>query len=191
MAEIIEPASEEDAPRLKFTLSDVRAMAQAGLLDDRVHYEVIEGEIVPMMAPNPPHTRMKRWLGEKLTVALAGQFWVDVESPFYLEEDGDYTIPDIQIYPRDFDVDEARGPDALLIVEIANSSVAQDRGRKARLYARHGVREYWVINAKTRVAHVFREPSEGRFGSEAVVGPEEELAPMLLAGVRLRLGEAG
>lgn len=61
MAEIIEPTSEEEAPRLKFTLSDVRAMAAAGLLEDRVRYEVIEGEIVPMMAPNPPHTRMKRW----------------------------------------------------------------------------------------------------------------------------------
>ena len=71
MAETLAPPPNSDAePRLRFKASDVRAMLEAGVLDDERHYEVIDGEIIPMMAHNPPHIEVKRWLLNELTLQL-------------------------------------------------------------------------------------------------------------------------
>jgi Uma2 family endonuclease len=56
-------------------------------------------------------------------------------------------------------VPDVRGPTALLVVEIADSSPNYDLKTKAPLYASHGVREYWVMNAQTPAATIHREPS--------------------------------
>ena len=55
--------------------------------------------------------------------------------------------PDLVIYPRGIKLEEVKGSDILLAIEVAATSLAYDRGLKARLYARHGVNELWVIDA--------------------------------------------
>lgn len=184
----LDPAAELDT-RLKFTLSDVQAMLTAGVLDDEQRYEVLDGEIVPMMAPNPPHMRVKRWLARELTLRLQRDFWVCSEPTFHLEFDGDFTIPDIIVYPRAFRPEDVRGPDALLLIEVAHSSLKKDRGRKATLYASFGVRDYWVVDAAKRITFVHRNPSGSRYAEVSEHGPEAALTPLLLPGLSLRLSE--
>lgn len=184
----LDPTQDVDA-RLRFTLSDVQAMLAAGVLDEAQRYEVLDGEIVPMMAPNPPHMRAKRWLARELTLRLERNYWVCSEPTFHLELDGDFTIPDIIVYPRAFRPEDVRGPDALLVIEVAHSSLKKDRGRKARLYARFGVRDYWVVDAARRLTWVHRDPADGRYGEVQELGPEAALAPLLLPCLSLRMAE--
>ena len=180
------PAADLDA-RLRFTLSDVQAMLAAGVLDDDQRYEVLDGEIVPMMAPNPPHMRVKRWLARELTLQLGREFWIDSEPAFLLEIDGDFAIPDILVYPQAFRPEDVRGPDVLLLIEVAHSSLKKDSGRKARLYARFGVRDYWVIDLARRIVHVHRDPTPEGYGWKRRVMANEPIEALLLPEFSLRL----
>jgi Uma2 family endonuclease len=190
MADTLAPGPPQDGEdRVRFTASDVRAMLDAGILDDERRYEVIDGEILEMMVHNPPHMRVKRWLLDQLYRQLDRSYWIDSEPSFYVEPDGDFTVPDIIVYPRQVEAHLLRGPDALLVIEVADKSLKKDRGRKAHLYARHGVRDYWVVNAQTLVTYRYADPIKGRYASETEHGPTETLAPLLLGGVKLRMGD--
>ncbi len=186
MAVILE---KDPDPRLVFRASDVRAMLEAGILDDERRYEVLDGEIVPMQAHNPPHMRLKRWILDRLYRQLGEDYWIDSEPSFYLEEDGDYTVPDIVVYPRAVEAHLLRGPDALLVIEVADSSFRKDRERKGRIYAKFGLREYWVVQARTLKTHVFTGLAEGRYGAETVFEPDQAIRPGLVPGVSLTMGE--
>ncbi|MEQ1617353.1 MAG: Uma2 family endonuclease [Terricaulis sp.] len=181
------PGQEETDQRVRFTASDVSRMLDAGILDEERRYEVIDGEIVEMMTHNPPHIRVKRWLLRSLYRQLDDSYWIDSEPSFYLEPDGDYVVPDIIVYASGKEGHLVRGADALLLIEVADKSLKKDRGRKARLYARHGVRDYWVVNAQTLATHRYGAPAGGRYASEAEHAPEEVLVPALLPQVSLRM----
>lgn len=56
---------------------------------------------------------------------------------------------------------DLRGPDVLLVVEVADSSLSYDLLVKAPLYAAHGVREYWVVDAVRQTVRVHRDPAAG------------------------------
>lgn len=192
MADTLAPSPPQDSDdRVRFTASDVSRMLDAGILDDERRYEVIDGEIIAMMTHNPPHMRVKRWLLQRLYRQLDDAYWIDSEPSFYLEPDGDYVVPDIIVYPSGIEAHLLRGAEALLVIEVADKSLKKDRGRKARLYARHGVRDYWVVNAVTLITHRYGAPDGGRYGSETEHAPTETLAPLLLPGVALRMGDVG
>jgi len=73
------------------------------------------------------------------------------------------------------------GPtDVLLVVEVADSSLAYDLGTKVPLYARHGIAEAWVIEAVSRRTQVFRHPAGGGYTEASSVEPHE---PLSCAGV--------
>jgi Uma2 family endonuclease len=181
MANVIETPTEEAPVRLRYCAEDARRMVAAGVLDANLRYEVLEGEIVPMMALNPPHARVERWLVDRLHRMLDESVWID------LEAGADYTLPDVFIYPRRFAGEEVRGPDILLLIEVADRTLKQDRTKKARLYARYGVREYWVLDAQRRAVHVHRAPVGRDYASVQVVQSFETLTPELLPGLALRL----
>jgi Uma2 family endonuclease len=190
MAETLAPAPGSDAePRLRYRASDVRTMIAAGVLDDEQRYEVLDGEIVPMMVHNPPHINVKRWLLKRLTLDLGETYWVDSETTFYLEDDGEFTLPDILVYPQPMKGHEVRGPDALLLIEVADKSLKKDRTRKARLYARFGVRDYWVVDAAKLITHIYREPQAGTYQSEVTLQTNESLTPLHLPQVHLKLAD--
>ena len=89
--------------------------------------------------------------------------------------------------PRSFAQPQAK--DVLLLIEIAVSSLAYDRKVKARLYARHGIREFWVIDANERVTWVHTGPAGEGWSSIVERGPRDLLATDALPGFSIRLGE--
>ena len=81
-----------------------------------------------------------------------------------------------------------KGSDILLAIEVALTSLAYDRGLKARLYARHGVNELWVIDAERRRAFIHAGPEKGGWRSIVERGPDEALTFAALPGLSVRLG---
>ena len=79
----------------------------------------------------------------------------------------------------------------LLLIEIAVSRLAFDRNVKARLYARHGIREYWVIDATERVTWVHTGPAGEGWTSIVERGPQETLTTDALPGFSIRLADIG
>jgi Uma2 family endonuclease len=81
--------------------------------------------------------------------------------------------------------------EAYLVIEVAATSLAYDKGLKARLYARHRVKEFWVIDANERTAFVHTGPSGDGWSSIVTRGPQEALTTAALPGLSIRLGEIG
>ena len=84
---------------------------------------------------------------------------------------------------------QPRPEDVLLLIEIAASSLAYDRRLKARLYARHGIREYWVIDARKSVTWIHTSPTAEGWGSIVERGPQEALTTAALPKFSIRLDE--
>lgn len=179
-----------EAPeRIRFTLDDVLHMQAEGMFGDG-DVELIEGEIYAMPAEGDLHLELKEILTRKLILMLAplGDYGVIVDGTLKLS-DTNAPDPDFWIYRRDGRrASEQRGPDVLLLIEIAVSSKAHDLGLKARIYREHGVREYWVIEPEARVVHVHRLDGEW---PAAAVSFETPLTPDLLEGLEIDLSTLG
>jgi Putative restriction endonuclease len=81
--------------------------------------------------------------------------------------------------------------EAHLVIEVAATSIAYDKGLKARLYARHRVREIWVIDANERITWVHTGPSGEGWSSSVERGPQDALTTPALPGLSIRLDEIG
>jgi Uma2 family endonuclease len=149
--------------RRAFTVAEVSAMERAGILDDEVGYELWEGEIVPMSPKKNRHEIWKRELNRRLQRGLPDHLIAAVEPSLYLS-DITFLEPDILIHETRLAPEDVRGADVLLAIEIADSTLAKDLGPKARLYARHGVRVYWVLDAAGRRALAHTQPGPEGYG---------------------------
>jgi Uma2 family endonuclease len=185
----------EGFPRRAFTVDDIARMIDAGVLHEDEKFELIEGEIVMMAAKGIAHERIKAALNIAVVRALPNHLTVGVEATLRLTD----TImlePDIAVFPKalfsksgvrftNLDPGEAE-----LVIEVAVSSIAYDKGLKARLYARHRVKEFWVIDANARIAWVHTGASGDGWSSIVERGPHDVLTTPTLPGFSIRLDEA-
>ena len=175
-------------PRRAFTVDEILRMQDAGIIHEDENFELIEGEIVPMQAKTHIHELIKSALTLKLARALTDDLWLGVESTMYLS-DRTFVEPDLVVYRRGMKLEEVKGPDILLAIEVALTSLNFDRGLKARLYARYGVRELWVIDAAKRRTFVHTKPNEQGWSSIIEKKPEEELTCAVVPDFTIKLGE--
>ena len=168
----------EGLPRRRFTVAEVEAMVAAGVMKEDERVELIGGELVPMSPKGRRHETAKIALVDRWIRARPENCTVAQETTFRLSEDT-YLEPDVVIYPRATGLDGLAGASALLVVEIADSSLSYDMGRKAALYARFGVRELWVIDAVRLTTRVFREPAADGYRDAHDFGATDLLIPLL------------
>jgi Uma2 family endonuclease len=140
-------------PRRSFTVEDIRRMIEAGVIGEDERFELIEGDLVMMSAKHVGHDRIKHALNMALVRASPDGVYVGIEATLQLARDilvePDITVISRSVYKADRKTfAQPRPEDVLLLIEVAVSSLTYDRRVKARLYARHGIREFWVIDAK-------------------------------------------
>jgi Uma2 family endonuclease len=179
----------EGLPRRRWTTAELLAMTELGVLDPDEPMELLGGEIVPMSPAGRRHEvitdELAQYWGKRLPPAVC----VSVERQFNLEE-ATYTEPDLIVRPASIKTYDLKGSEALLVVEVADTSFTKDVGVKARIYATFGVREYWVIDAMSPATTVHREPSaDGHYAHIEVLSGEAELVPTLIASLAVRLSQ--
>ena len=175
--------------RRAFTVTEVEAMQRKGIVHPDERFELVEGEIVPMQAKSPLHELIKNTLVRALVLALPEELWLGVETTLFLS-DSTALDPDLSISPARLRTGKLAGPDVLLAIEVAQSSLAYDRGLKARLYARYGVPEYWVIDVKRRRTFVHTGPNEdGSWGRIVTLEEGDLLAHPALPRFGVRLAD--
>jgi Uma2 family endonuclease len=184
----------EGFPRRAFTVEDISRMIEAGIIQEDERFELIEGEIVMMAAKGIVHERIKSALNIAVVRALPDELTMGVEVTLRLTD----TImlePDIAVFPRGVFKKSSAGfaqldpGEARLVIEVAVSSLAYDKGLKARLYARHRVREFWVVDASACTTWVHTGPSDDGWSSIVKCGPQDPLTTSALPGFSIRLGE--
>jgi len=129
--------------------------------------ELLEGKIVPMSPIGNLHEIMVDSLNEwSFREGPADQVIVRIQNSLGLPGTNSVPQPDIAwVRRRSYARGRPQADDALLVVEVAESSLSKDRGRKARLYARAGIADYWIVNIPDRSIEVRREPRNGTYQS--------------------------
>ncbi|MGA2126534.1 MAG: Uma2 family endonuclease [Xanthobacteraceae bacterium] len=184
----------EGFPRRAFTVEDVRRMIEVGVIHEDEKFELVEGEIVMMAAKGVAHERVKSALIIAVVRALPDHLTVGVEATLRLTEKV-MLEPDIAVFPKELFKKSSAGfarldpGEACLVIEVASSSLAYDKGLKARLYARHGVKEFWVIDANSGSTWVHTGPSGDGWSSITQSGPEDVLTTSALPGFSIRICE--
>jgi len=179
----------EGLPRRRFTVAEVEAMAAAGVMDEDERVELIGGELVPMSPKGNHHEVVKIALLRRWYRAAPDHLNIAPETTFRLSEDT-YLEPDVVIYARATGLKGMTGTNVLLVVEIADSSLSYDTGRKAALYAAFGVRELWVVDAVKLTARVFRDPAADGYHDTRDFAATDPLTPLFApADFALRFDE--
>jgi Uma2 family endonuclease len=120
--------------------------------------ELIGGLLVVAEPQGSYHASTVGAAGDALRAALPPGWLVRVQMPVDLDDLSE-PEPDLAVVPgawADYRADHPARP--VLVVEVAATSLGFDRGEKASLYARSGVRDYWIVNLVDRVLEVFRDP---------------------------------
>jgi Uma2 family endonuclease len=141
----------------RFTVDEYLEMAKAGILteDDRV--ELIDGQIIEMSPIGDPHVEaVNRCLRAFLLPAAAGRLLPSAQNPVRVDRYND-PQPDVVLVPPGLR-GAPRVADALLVIEVADSSLSYDRRIKLPLYARAGIREAWLLDLQGEALEVHREP---------------------------------
>jgi Uma2 family endonuclease len=133
----------------------------------------------------------------KLLKAALNEYWVPrlppdvrlVTATTFRFTTDTYLEPDFVFYSKASGLKQLSAATARLVVEVADSSLGYDLGRKAGLYAGFGVVELWVIDAVKLRTHIHREPTRSGYRDIAGAAPGERLEPLLLPSLAVTLSK--
>ena len=154
------PATVPDVPIYRLTVDQYHDMIRRDTLSDREPLELLEGWLVPKVGEDAIGAAAVEVTADLLR-AIVPTGWV-VRGPHPVTTPDSEPEPDVTVArgsQRDYFRRHPTPADAGLIVEVANSGVAHDRGIKRRLYARAGVPTYWIVVLPERVVEVYTDPS--------------------------------
>ena len=153
--------------------------------DERI--ELLDGTIYQMSPIGVPHNFAVQELTELLILALHGRAKVRPQMSFAASELSE-PEPDLTITPLvSWESEQANR--ALLIIEVAESSLGIDRGRKRRLYASCGVPEYWIVNLPERCIEVYTAPDGNAYGHVEKYEPGQAVRLGAFPDVEIRVSD--
>lgn len=170
------------------TVADVDAMIKAGLMSEDDRVELIEGVLVELASKNISHERAKNLLGNALNLGTKGEVILAYETTLRLSTHT-YVEPDIVVVDKSVGFEGLNGETALLVVEVAESSLAYDRDTKAPLYAAYGVRDYWLVNLVKNTIVVHRDPAPDGYETRSTHRFDEPLSPLFRPDLSFKLAE--
>lgn len=152
-------------------------MTEIGLFSPEARLELIEGEILEMAAHTSYHAAALTLMQQALVQIFHPGYHIRVQLPLALTDDSE-PEPDLAVIsgsPTEYW--EEHPHTALLIVEVAYSSLDYDQERKRPLYARAFIPEYWILNLNERRLEVYREPENGDYTTHATFSENDVIAP--------------
>jgi Uma2 family endonuclease len=149
----------ETMPSKHWTRIEYDRLIEKGVFGPKDRIELLGGLLVVREPQGSPHAMGIRMAEEALRRVFASGWDVRGQLPVALDDDSE-PEPDISVVPGSFrDYRQAHPARAVLIVEVAESSLRLDRGEKGSLYARAGVPDYWIVNLVDHVLEVYRDPA--------------------------------
>lgn len=178
---------ETEARRHRLRVEDFHRMGAAGILraDERV--ELIGGEVIDMAPIGSQHAGTVAFLAKRLERAVTDSALVFVQNPLALGPDSE-PQPDLMLLKPRADFYRGGHPrpeHVLLVVEVADTTLAYDRDIKLPLYARHGIPEAWLVDLDIQRLHLFSSPSAAGYRRSRVLDRPGVLALGALPGIQV------
>ncbi len=153
---MVDPADMRGDARL--TYGEYIGLVAEGRIQPSDRVELLEGVVVAMSPQNPPHAAAVCRTDAVLHRVLPNGSLIRVQSPLVLD-DHSMPEPDLAVVPGSkADYDLAHPTTAWLVVEVADSSLVQDRITKTRIYAGAAISELWIVNLRDACIEVYRDP---------------------------------
>jgi Uma2 family endonuclease len=181
---LVEP--ERVLPRRRLSRREYDRLVERGRFDDE-RIELLRGRLVTMGPQGVPHSTMTARLAQRLIRALDESYDVRMHSPYAASDDSE-PEPDISVSRRRRRA-RKHPSKALLLIEVAESSLRKDGLVKAGIYAENRAPEYWIIDLASRSVFVHTEPSRGVYRSVVQLRRKEVLRPLRLPEIELTVAE--
>ena len=173
----------------KFDVDEYHRLGEAGILgeDDRV--ELIEGELVEMAPIGGEHATIVSTLNMILVRQCDSSQLVHVQNPLRLDRNSE-PQPDLvlaRFIRGSRDVPNFK--DALLVIEVADTTYDYDRKMKAPLYARAGVPELWIVDCQNRRVEIHSDAKDDDYENVIVAAETATLVPRLAGNIRVAVAD--
>jgi len=149
----------ERSGQRRWTRHEYERLIDHGFLDEDEPIELLDGLLLVKEPQHSPHRTAVLLVAKALERAFGEGWFVQTQSPIILDDRSE-PEPDVCVVrgsPRDYVDSHPTRP--ALIVEVAQSGLRRARGRKATVYARARIADYWIVNLIDRVVEVQREPA--------------------------------
>jgi Uma2 family endonuclease len=165
---------------LRLEWSDVIKMCEAGLFGETDRPELVDGEIVIMPFEGPLHRMAVQVLQRWLLAALVGELELSVRASLQVLGTTTYFIPDLVILNSGFVDADCTVQKAALIIEVSDTTLAFDLGKKRQAYAQAGAKEYWVVDTQAQSIIAHRAPIGDSFAWIETFAAGQLVAPACL-----------
>lgn len=176
------------APVCGYSVNAYFGLVHSGVLDEDDRVELLDGVIVAEPPRDPPHASGISYATDAIQRAVGG---VRIQAPF-IADPFSVPEPDVAVVAgTKEDYLDLHPSTALLVVEVSDSSLQQDRLSKSRIYAGAGVPDYWIVNLRDDCVEVFRAPDAERrvYGVREVERAGDQLELVALAGAAVAVGD--
>jgi Uma2 family endonuclease len=181
------PAAPAVPRPLRWTCAEFHRFGDMGVFEGR-RAMLIDGVILAEGPMNPPHAITLELVGQAVRTAFGPGWWLRHQSPLVLGRDLD-PKPDLAVvpgHPRDY---AGHPTTADLVIEVADSSFDFDTNQKRLLYARAGIREYWVVDINGRRLLTYRDPQAGDYATQQAFGPADAVSPLAAPAATVRVDD--
>ena len=178
-------------PLKKWSVEDYHRMIEFGILTREDQVELLEGVIVQLSPQRSPHAATTQCASDYLRERLMGQVIVRVQLPITLPPDSE-PEPDIAIVrldPRKYFDRHPQSNDILFLAEVADSTLREDRTRKAKLYAKANISEYWVLDVNNRQVLGFRKSNSDCYCEEFTLSENDSIELVAFPGILLSISQ--
>ncbi|WNZ22952.1 Uma2 family endonuclease [Leptolyngbya sp. NK1-12] len=178
-----------DLPLKRWSVDKYHHLIAAGILTSDDHVELLDGQIVEMVPQDPPHASATDEGADYLKALFAGRAKIRMQLPITLSSSSE-PEPDIAVVRIDPNRYRDRHPtpeDVFLLIEIADTTLSHDCHHKAKLYAKAGILEYWVVNLNQRQIIVYRHPQGDTYQSEQTLEATDTIAPLAFPEITVAL----
>lgn len=172
----------------KLTRVEYDRMVDQGMFEDE-RVELLRGVLVTMSPQGGPHSTITAWFAQRLIRLLDESFEIRSHSPFAASDDSE-PEPDVSVsrhVPRSYEHPNT----ALLLIEVAESSLRKDRLIKAAIYAEAGIPEYWIVNVSgdEMVVEVHSDPRPSGYARVEQLRSGDILKPVELPQVAIAVAD--
>lgn len=154
----------------RFSVEEFNKLGQAGIFDEDDRVELLDGEIIVMSPIGSEHAAAVLRLNWYFQQRLGQHLLTSVQSPAVVDEFSE-PQPDLMLLKPKSDFYKAEHPrpeDIILLVEVSDSTLAFDRGRKLPKYAESAVSEVWIVNLQNQTIEQYRAPSASEYARSQI-----------------------
>lgn len=166
-------------------------MSDSGILPEDVRFELIRGAIIEMARPGSPHSGRVRRLDHLFHSRLADVVIVSVQAPVVLDRFS-APLPDLTLLKPQPDFYTKTDPtpqDALLVIEVSDTTIKYDTNIKAPLYAEAGIPEYWVLDVNKDLLVVRTDPAGSEYRHSEIMHRGQTIHLQKLPSVTFSIDE--